>query len=230
VEAERQLLGETIPFLTQYRLLPVHGGGGFLSAVQKAQLQGAHSRQRQPEPGKIYVGGLDLAGEAENEEKDRLKGLNTRQDSAVFTIGEVRILPRILPILPMSNTTNNSIPIPASPESFLTSIRIVEHYAWTGWKNPDLLPQRGPDPERQAAAERGGRLYRIGQPVASSCGGGVRVGSSLHFHRSGESEQVFNAGGGQLGGLKMYAADSSRENKVFWHQMKGPGDITPTKL
>lgn len=46
VEAERQRLGENHPlFLTQYRLLTVHGGGGFLSGPQLVQLSGTHSRR-----------------------------------------------------------------------------------------------------------------------------------------------------------------------------------------
>ena len=44
VEGERERLGENHPlFLTQYCLLPVHGGGGFFSSSQKAQLQGNHT-------------------------------------------------------------------------------------------------------------------------------------------------------------------------------------------
>jgi hypothetical protein len=84
VEMERQRIGENHPlFLTQYRLLPVHGGGGFLNYTQKAQLQGSHSRLHHPPtttqnqnfiPGlfpdrdhnfKVYIAGIDLAGEAE---------------------------------------------------------------------------------------------------------------------------------------------------------------------
>ena len=39
VEAERERLGANHPlFLTQYRLLPIHGGGGYLSPQQRAQL------------------------------------------------------------------------------------------------------------------------------------------------------------------------------------------------
>ena len=66
VEAERARLGENHPlFLTQYRLLPIHGGGGFLSLQHRAQLQGDHSRLRTPDHGLTYVAGIDLAGEAE---------------------------------------------------------------------------------------------------------------------------------------------------------------------
>jgi hypothetical protein len=56
VEAERTRLGENHPlFLTQYCLKPLHGGGGFLSHGQQAQLQGSHTRQHQPTGGKLYV-------------------------------------------------------------------------------------------------------------------------------------------------------------------------------
>jgi hypothetical protein len=69
VEAERERLGENHPlFLTQYRLLPIHGGGGFFNRQQLAQLQGEHERKHRPETGRVYVGGIDLAGEAEVEE------------------------------------------------------------------------------------------------------------------------------------------------------------------
>ena len=63
VEGERQRLGEEHPlFRSQYLLLPVHGGNGFLSLGQQAQLQGTHQRQRAPAVGNVYVAGLDLAG------------------------------------------------------------------------------------------------------------------------------------------------------------------------
>jgi hypothetical protein len=59
VQAERERLGENHPlFLTQYRLLPIHGGGGFLSAQQREQLQGEHARMRRGETGKVYVAGI----------------------------------------------------------------------------------------------------------------------------------------------------------------------------
>ncbi|GAI39601.1 unnamed protein product, partial [marine sediment metagenome] len=42
-------------FLTQYRLLPIRGGGGFLSRQQLAQLKGRHARKHRPDRGKnIY--------------------------------------------------------------------------------------------------------------------------------------------------------------------------------
>ena len=49
VEAERERLGESHPlFQTQYCLRPIHGGGGFLSPQQRAQMMGSHSRLHHP--------------------------------------------------------------------------------------------------------------------------------------------------------------------------------------
>ena len=45
VESERGRLGENHPlFLTQYCLLPIHSGGGFLDPQQRAQISGQHPR------------------------------------------------------------------------------------------------------------------------------------------------------------------------------------------
>ncbi len=90
VEAERERLGEGHPlFLTQYALVPIHGGGGFLSLAQREQLQGEHLRKGRRERGMIYVAGIDLAGEAEEAVDAALRSLKPRQDSTVVTIGEL---------------------------------------------------------------------------------------------------------------------------------------------
>jgi len=92
VEAERQRLGENHPlFLTQYCLLPIHGGGGYLSHQQRAQLKGDHPRKHAPSApyNQVYVAGIDLAGEAEEEDGGYLRGLKPRQDSTGVTIGEL---------------------------------------------------------------------------------------------------------------------------------------------
>ncbi len=113
VEMERQRLGENHPlFLTQYRLLPVHGGSGFLNHQQLSQLTGSHSRLHQPAPSldtgshvpgpshdqgskletgnsKVYITAIDLAGEAETETEEFMTAFHPRQDSTVVTIGEL---------------------------------------------------------------------------------------------------------------------------------------------
>jgi len=68
VQAERQRLGADHPlFRTQYALLPVTHGGGFLSRQQIAVVLGEHHRQSHPEEKKTYIAGVDLAGEYEQE-------------------------------------------------------------------------------------------------------------------------------------------------------------------
>src|SRR5262249_3338004 len=66
VGGERARLGADHPlFRTQSRLEPIAGGGGFLSAAQRALLRGDHARQPGPRPGADYVAGVDVAGEDE---------------------------------------------------------------------------------------------------------------------------------------------------------------------
>jgi len=123
VEAEKQRLGENHPlFLTQYCLLPLRGGGGFFSSRQKAQLQGSHARKHMAESGKIYVAGIDLAGEAEETDDTQLRSLKPRRDSTVITIGELD-----------SSIIND---IQKQP-----GVKIVEHYRWTGARHTELYAQ-----------------------------------------------------------------------------------------
>ena len=64
VESERERLGEEHPlFRTQYRLLPIAPGEGMFNRGQLALLRGGHARLRGPLPGRVYVAGVDVAGE-----------------------------------------------------------------------------------------------------------------------------------------------------------------------
>ena len=121
VESELQRLGEDHPlFRTQYALLPIRGGGGFLTNQQIAQLRGEHSRLSQPEEGRVYVAGIDFAGESEQLEDDILT--RSGRDATVITIAEVRY---------------DGIDILAKEPS----VHVVEHYSWVGKKHSELYPQ-----------------------------------------------------------------------------------------
>jgi hypothetical protein len=251
VETERERLGENHPlFMTQYRLLPLHGGGGFMSTLQRVQLQGAHPRQRQPAPGKVYVAGIDLAGEAETGEDDYMKALKPKQDSTVFTIGEVEavnIKNQISNYKKIPNEKNQEpksnefrvpsfefrvpplIPLETSywklgtPDNLLPSIRIVEQYSWTGRKHPELYPQLV-DLIKNVWRCRSVAVDAtgIGQPVASFLQ--QALGSRIipfTFTAQSKSELAFNLlAAVNSGGLKMYAPDSSMEYQEFWHQIE----------
>jgi hypothetical protein len=202
VESERERLGENHPlFLTQYRLLPIHGGGGFLSPAQREQLQGEHARRRHGETSKVYVAGIDLAGEAEETAMARL---NQGRDATVVTIAE-------LDFPPLEEVNREPY------------IRIVEHYAWTGVKHPDLYPRlvdilRNIWHCRKTVVDATG----IGEPVASflrrALGPRVRP---FTFTQNSKSELGFNLLAAiNAGRLKVYQGDGSDEYQEFRYELE----------
>jgi len=202
VDAERQRLGENHPlFLTQYQLLPIHGGGGYLSTQQYAQLQGEHYRYHQPEPGKTYVAGIDLAGEAEIDEGLALQTRKPRQDSTVVTIGELDFCGLV-----------------KQPR-----VKVIEHYWWTGRKHTELYPQlidilKAVWHCRKIAVDATG----VGQPVSSFLR--QSIGSRVipfTFTAKSKSELGFNLLAAiNSGRLKMYAKDGSPEYQEFWFEIE----------
>ena len=205
VEGERERLGENHPlFLTQYCLLPIRGGGGFLSSQQRAQLNGEHSRKHQPKHGKVYVAGIDLAGEAEEEEGARLRVLKPRQDSTVVTVGELDF-----------SSCNNLQKQPG--------VKIVEQYWWTGKKHSELYPQlvdiiKNVWHCRKVVVDATG----VGQPVSSFLR--QALGSLVipfTFTQHSKSELGFNLlAAVNSGRLKMYAGDGSAEYQEFWLEVE----------
>jgi len=205
VEGERERLGENHPlFLTQYRLLPIHGGGGFLSLQHQAQLQGDHSRCHQPEPGKSYIAGIDLAGEAEEEEGGYLRGLKPRRDSTVVTIGELDF--------------SICDEVQRQPR-----VKVIEHYWWTGRKHSELYPQlidilKNVWRCKKVVVDATG----VGQPVSSFLRAalGSKV-SPFTFSQQSKSELGFNLLAAiNSGRLKMHKADGSDEYKQFWFEIE----------
>jgi hypothetical protein len=205
VEGERERLGENHPlFLTQYRLLPIRGGGGFLSQQQLAQLKGRHARRHQPERGRIYIAGIDIAGEAEMEEDDYLAVPKLRQDSTVVTIGELDF--------------PNCDEIQKQPR-----IRVVEHYRWTGRKHSELYSQLVDILKtvwkcRRVMVDATG----IGQPVSSFLKQalGSKV-SAFTFTARAKSELGFNLLAAiNAGRLKVYKNDGSEEAQEFWLELE----------
>jgi hypothetical protein len=203
IEAERTRLGENHPlFRTQYCLLPVSGGGGFLDTQQRAQLQGNHSREHQPQKDKVYIAGIDIAGEAPKDEL--LKSLKPVQDSTVVTIGE------------LDYTAMDDIQ--KQPQ-----INIVEHYRWTGKKHTELYPR---------LLDILGKLWNCRRVVIDATGIGLTVSSFLKkalgtkiipliFTSSSKSELGFNLlAAVNSGRVKMYTGDGSREYIEFWQQME----------
>jgi hypothetical protein len=205
VEAEKQRLGETHPmFLTQYCLLPLYGGGGFLSAQQRAQLQGHHPRKHEADNGKIYVAGIDLAGEAEKTDDIQLRALRPRRDSTVITIGE------------LDYSVVNAI-------QKQPGVKIVEHYRWTGARHTELY-------EKMIDVLK--NIWRCKHTVVDATGVGQPVASFLQqalgsritpftFSAQSKSKIGFNLIAGiNSGRLKMYTGDGSLEYQEFWSEME----------
>ena len=205
VEAEKQRLGENHPlFLTQYCLLPLRGGEGFLSNQQKAQLQGNHTRKHTAEKGKIYVAGIDLAGEAEELDELRLRALKPRQDSTVITIGELDY-----------SIVND---IQKQP-----GVKLVEHYRWIGTRHTELYPQMIDILKKvwgckKVVVDATG----VGQPVASFLRQefGSRV-IPFTFTAPSKSKLGFDLlAAVNSGRLKMYSGDGSPEYQEFWSEIE----------
>ena len=214
VEAERDRLGEEHPlFRTQYRLLPVAPGEGMFNRVQLARLQGGHARLREPRPGFAYVAGIDVAGEPWGEalrqaQGERLPGigggLSERgdRDATVVTVGEL-------------DAGGGRLDAP--------SVRVVEHYRWTGEPHHALAP---------ALVDLLKRRWRCRRVVVDATGLGAGVASALVKAMGGAVEPfVFTAAsksalGFELlaavntGRLRAYAGDGSAESVEFRRELE----------
>ena len=279
VESERERLGEEHPlFRTQYRLLPIAPGEGMFNRSQLALLRGGHARLRGPLPGRVYVAGVDVAGEPWGAQRrteyggghamgfgravgsdplrvpsgrastgsGRTEGVGRRvrgglydrlrarratpfefpqgrlrqaqgerclgvggygpaqtggRDATVVTIGEVEVGGRL-----------------DAP-----SVRVVEHYRWTGEPHHALTP---------SLVELLRRTWRCRRVVVDATGLGTGVASGLVKAMGGAVEPfVFTSGsksrlGFELlgavntGRVSAYAGDGSSEYAEFWREME----------
>jgi hypothetical protein len=202
VESERERLGEDHPlFRTQYALLPIRGGGGFLTASQIAQLQGTHGRQRKRTGAGIYVAGIDFAGEEEQLEDEILT--RPGRDSTVLTIAEI--------LRPQSDTTSSE-----------PNINVVEHYEWIGKKHADLYPQLVDILKNQWGCARVvADAIGIGEPITSFLQKAIpsKV-KAFKFSQKSKSEAGFDLLAAiNSGRLKLYEQDGSDNYRELMHQL-----------
>lgn len=204
VEGERARLGENHPlFQTQYALMPIHGGGRFFSNLQVTLLQGDHYRFRSREPGSIYIAGIDLAGEAEEQSDIMLTALSPRRDSTVVTIGELILGDKGDPF-------------------HQPLIKVVELYSWTGIKHSDLYPQM------VDLISKTWRCHRvvvdatgIGQPVASflkkACGSRIVPFTFTQRSKSDLGFELLSFVNSSR--LNVFAGDGSPEYQELFNQL-----------
>ena len=205
VEAERERLGENHPlFLTQYRLMPIRGGGGFLNPQQRVQLAGQHIRKHQPDKSRVYIAGIDLAGEAEDVEGAYLRAIKPRRDSTVVTIGELDF-----------SICDEVVKQPR--------INVVEHYRWTGKRHTELYSQlvdvlKNVWHCRRIAVDATG----VGEPVSSFLRKalGSRVCPFTFTQRSKSELGFCLLAAVNSGRVKMYCGDGSEEYQEFWFEME----------
>jgi hypothetical protein len=225
VVAERDRLGEGHPlFQTQYALRPVAGSGRLLGPAHLAQLAGTHTRQRRPQPGALYVAALDCAGEEETAASSPAPSWgatrntasvagagggghfapHARRDSAVLTLARLT-RPRVLGV--------------EEPR-----LEIVEHYAWTGRKHRELIPQlvdllKNVWQVRQVVVDATG----VGGAVASFLVGALGEAHCTPFVFSAPSKSALAyalLAAVNAGRVRMYADDGSPEAAAFWQQAR----------
>ena len=205
VQGERARLGEDHPlFRTQYLLLPIRGGGGFLTRAQILAMAGTHDRLREPQPRVTYVAGIDLAGEREETKEEALAASRQKLDSTVITIAEVDTIQR------------------SRAELVEPALRVVEHYHWKGTPHSQLYAQmvnilRTWKCQRVLVDATG-----IGQPVASFLRSeiGSRVVPFTFTQRS-KSDMGFELlSFVNSGRIRLYKKDGSPEYQELQHQLE----------
>ena len=240
VESERDRLGEEHPlFRTQYRLLPIAAGEGMFNRGQLAQLRGEHSRLRGPRPGRVYVAGVDVAGEpwgASERAHGEPWGATLRQAQGERSLGDgyggdpstssgrtvgggygpAQVGGRDATVVTIGELEGGG-------RLDAPSVRVVEHYRWTGEPHHSLTP---------ALVDLLLRTWRCRRVVVDATGLGAGVASALVKALGGAVEPfVFTAGsksrlGFELlgavntGRVSAYAGDGSPEYAEFWREME----------
>jgi hypothetical protein len=197
VEAERARLGEEHPlFRTQFALLPLSWGGGFLSRQQIALMLGEHCRQAYRQEKVAYVAGVDLAGEQEPETAGECAPGHCRgrgRDSTVITVAALD-----------------------AGKASQPALKVVEQYQWTGTPHSQLYAQmldilKNVWNCRRIVVDATG----IGQPVASFLR--KELGSRVipfTFTAKSKSDMAFELLSViNSGRLKLYRQDGSGEYK-----------------
>jgi hypothetical protein len=200
VRSERERLGEDHPlFRTQYLLLPIRGGGGFLSRQQVMLMLGGHPRLREPQTGETYIAGIDIAGEKEEGREAAMLATAARQDSTVITIAEV---------------------YPGKQQE--PELRVVEHYCWTGTPHSRLYGQMVDILKKWKCQSIVVDATGIGQPVAyflkRALGSKVKP---FVFSAKSKSDMGFEVlSFANSARIKLYAQDGSPEYKQLMFELE----------
>ncbi len=206
VEIERTRLGEDHPlFRTQYALLPIKGGGGFLTRQQIVLMMGSHQRLREPQDHIVpYIAGIDLAGEREEDRQTALTRAKPKLDSTVITIAEVDTIQR------------------SRADLVEPTLNIVEHYQWTGTPHSQLYAQIVSALKKWNCQKVLVDATGIGQPVASFLR--AQLGSRVvpfTFTQKSKSDMGFELlSFVNSSRLNLYKQDGSHEYREMMFQLE----------
>ena len=205
VEAERLRLGSDHPlFLSQYCLTPVSDDGRFLDSTRQALLQGSHCRDYAPRTGSVYVAGIDLAGESELPAIGGTRATEPSRDSTVVTIGELRF-------------NDDGL------GSKLPSIRVVEHFWWTGKPHTETFSTlvqvlKNVWGCRRVVVDATGIGAGVAAFLRTSLG--TSIVKPFNFTARSKSDLGFDLLAAiNSGRLHSYKPDGSPESTEFWSQM-----------
>ena len=205
VEAERQRLGSDHPlFLSQYCLTPVSDDGRFLDSTRQALLQGSHCRDNAPRNGRVYVAGIDLAGESELPATGGTRAVEPSRDSTVVTIGELRF-------------NDDGL------GSKLPSISVVEHYWWTGKPHTHIFSSlvhilKSVWGCRRVVVDATGIGAGVAAFLRKSLG--TSIVKPFNFTARSKSDLGFDLLAAiNSGRLHTYKPDGSPESTEFWSQI-----------
>ena len=102
-------------------LVPPPGDGRSIDSTRQALLQSSHCRDNAPLTGRVYLAGIDLAGESELPAFGGTRAFEPSHDSTVVTIGE----------LPFNDDGLGSM--------FLF-LKVVQRHWWTGMPHTEIFP------------------------------------------------------------------------------------------
>jgi len=200
VRSEIERLGVDHPLiLTQYGLQELEGAGGMFPPATRTLMQGTHSRQRAPTPGREYALLVDVAGGSEERLPDALlRAEQPRKDSTAVTIVEI---------------ARNDLGWPR--------FKVVERGYWTGKPHDELCSALVCLAERWAATRVVVDATGLGTGLAAFLGRalGARV---LPFVFTASSKSTLGWRFLSLcnaGRFQDHADDGSPERAQFWREV-----------
>jgi hypothetical protein len=202
VQRQIDRLGIDHPIIqTQYCLRALQSAGKFFEARHLELMRGDHPRQHAPSGGKWYVAGIDLAGEDEVDQKERLQmSRDRKRDAIVVTIAELSWTHNREPVLRIVD----HLYLPGRDAEGCTNELMA--YVFNVWRCIAVVADARGVGEAVAMAMHRARPRQV-VALKSSSEDVSRMGFAM-------------LGAAATGRLRMYQDDGSEEHRQFWLQAK----------